>query len=142
VCGCDLVEQARTMADPRGAAVIRADGIAARGEWRCPRAGGAVDPVALPEAQQDALARVRLLCEADSGEVETCPGHYTRDPAAHRVVTALRWLESGSLALRDPHPTQALVDALDITQTSLAARERDDLRRARESKPKGGSHGG
>lgn len=130
------------MTDPRGAAVIHADGLLAQSEWRCPRAkGGSIEEAALPEAQRAALARVRLLCDAGDGEVETCPGHYTRDVAAHRVVTALRWLESGSLALRDPHPTQALVDAIDLTQASLAARERDDLRRARESKPKGGNDG-
>lgn len=130
------------MADPRGAAVIRDDGLAAQREWRCPRTkGGCVDASALPEAQREALVRVRALCDAEEGEVETCPGHYTRDTSAFRVVTALRWLDKGALALRDPHPTQALVDALDLAQSSLAARERDELERARKTTPKGGDHG-
>lgn len=128
------------MADPRGAAVIHDDGVLAQAEWRCPRAGGVIDPCALPASHREAIARVERLCGAAEGEIQTCPGHYTRDRSAHRVATALRWLDKGALALRDPHPTAALVEALDIAQTSLSDRERDELRRARE-KPKGNADG-
>lgn len=137
-----MIADAAEMTDPRGAAVLRSDGETCRREWRCPRAkGGCIDHDALPEAQREALARVATLCHAEPGELLTCPGHYTRDTSAHRVAMALRWLEKGALALRDPHPTAALVDALDIAQTSLADRERDELRRARENQPKGAGDG-
>ncbi len=140
-CGCDLLERADSEPDPRGAAVLRSDAAACQQEWRCPRAGGRIDPEALGEGHRAALDRVRQLCGAGEGELLTCPGHYTRDVGAHRVVTALRWLRAGALHLRDPHPSAALVDALDLAQNSLADREHDELERARRKQPKGGDHG-
>lgn len=137
-----MIADAAEMTDPRGAAVLKGDGETCQREWMCPRAkGGRIDPDALPETHRAALDRVAALCHAEPGELVACPGHYTRDPAAHRVAVSLRWLEKGSLALRDPHPTAALVEALDLAQNSLADRERDELRRAREQQPKGGDHG-
>jgi hypothetical protein len=50
-------------------------------------------------------------------------------------VTHLRWLRAGALHLRCPHPTGAEVDALDLAQDSLAARERDELERAKRKDP-------
>lgn len=122
--------------------MLRSDAATCQQEWRCPRVkGGRIDEAALPEGHRAALARVRRLCGAEDGEILTCPGHYTRNVGAHRVVTALRWLRAGALPLRDPHPSAALVEALDLAQDSLADRERDELERARRKAPKGGSDG-
>lgn len=123
--------------------MLRSDAATCQQEWRCPRVkGGRVDRDALPEAHQGALVRVERLCGAGAGELLTCPGHYTRDPGAHRVVTALRWLRAGALHLRDPHPSAALVEALDIAQGSIADREHDELERARRKAPPKGTNDG
>mgnify|MGYP000517583554 CR=1 FL=1 len=121
--------------------MLRADGKLCQAEWRCPHAGGAVDPSALPEGHREALRRAAALCGAEEGELATCPGHYTRKPEAFRAVTSLRWLRAGALHLRNPHPTMAEVEAIDLAQDSLAARERDELERARRKTREGGDHG-
>jgi hypothetical protein len=138
-CGCDLIERAEQETDPRAAAVLRADGEACQREWGCPRV--CAGPVALDAVHRDALDRATRLFDAEPGELTACPGVYARRPEAHRIVKALRWHRSGQLALIDPHPTGALVDALDLVQSGLAARERDELERARQKAPKGGDHG-
>ncbi len=141
-CGCDLIERAETEADPRAAAVLRADGEACQREWGCPRVCDRAKPVdALDDAHRAAIERATRLCDAEPGEFTACPGAYARRPEAHRIVRALRWHRSGQLALIDPHPVGALVDALDLVQSGLAARERDELERARRPKPKGGGDG-
>jgi hypothetical protein len=43
------------------------------------------------------------------------------------VVKLHRWLKTGSLALRCPHPSGAIVDALDEFASALSAREANDL---------------
>lgn len=141
-CGCDLLERAEAETDPRAAAVLRADGAACQREWRCPRACGAAalaEP--LDGKHAAALDRASRLFGAEPGEFVTCPGSYARRPEAHRLVRALRWHRSGQLALVDPAPSMALVEAIDIVQEGLASRERDELERARRPKPKGGEHG-
>lgn len=120
--------------------MLRADAAQCREEWRCPRMRRPHDGSPLPEKQRDALARVARLCGAAEGELTVCPGAYVRRPEAHRTVTALRWMRAGALHLRLPHPTMAEVEALDLAQDSLAARERDELKRASQ-KQKGGDRG-
>jgi len=111
--------------------VLASDAAACRAEWRCPLAGGRIDPSALPETHRAAIDRASRLCHAEHGEIRTCPGYYPRRPEAHRAVTHLRWLRAGALHLRCPHPTGAEVEALDLVQDSLASRERDELERAK-----------
>lgn len=135
-CGCDLLERAETETDPRAAKVLRADGELCQREWGCPRARDQAPVSPLDDAHCGALRRVETLVGAEPGELTACPGTYARDPAAHRIVRALRWHRSGQLALVDPHPVAALVDALDIVQSGLAARERDELERARHKPAK------
>jgi hypothetical protein len=139
VCGCDLAEQAATMADARGAKVLAADAVACQSAWRCPRVGGAIDPDALDEEHRAALDRVRALTGCDDNDLRTCPGHYTRTPEAHEVVRMHRWLKAGALHLRVPYPTGAMVDALDLFAESLAAREADELERMKRNT--GGTRG-
>lgn len=134
-CGCDLAERAAAETDPRGAEILARDAAACRAEWRCPLAGGRVGAEDLPAPQRAALERVSRLCGAEDGELRACPGYYPRRPEAHRAVVLLRWLRAGALALRCPHPTGAEVDALDLVQDSLAARERDELERAKRKEP-------
>lgn len=111
--------------------MLARDAEACRAEWRCPLAGGRIAPSELPDTHVAAIDRVSRLCRAEEGEIRTCPGYYTRRPEAHRAVTHLRWLRANALHLRCPHPTGAEVDALDLVQESLAARERDELDRAK-----------
>lgn len=117
------------MADERGAAVLRADAALCREAWRCPFAGGESGP--LDDAHQIALRRASAVVGCAPGELTTCPGHYARTPEAHELVNLLRWQEKGQLHLRVPNPTGVLVDALDAIAVALAARERDELDRAR-----------
>jgi hypothetical protein len=123
------------MADERGAKVLAADAVACQSAWRCPRVGGAIDPDALDDDHRTALARVRSLTGCSADDVRTCPGHYTRTAEAHELVRLHRWLKAGALPLRCPHPSGAVVDALDELASALGAREADDLERLRR-KPK------
>lgn len=126
------------MTDPRGASVLARDAEAARAAWRCPRAGGTVDPDALDETHRATLDRVRRLTGCDPEDLRTCPCHYTRRPEAHEVVKLHRWLKAGALALRCPHPSGAIVDALDEFVSALGAREANDLDRLRAKGAGGG----
>jgi hypothetical protein len=123
------------MADERGAKVLAADAVACQSAWRCPRVGGAIDPDALDDDHRAALARVRSLTGCSADDVRTCPGHYTRTAEAHELVRLHRWLKAGALPLRCPHPSGAVVDALDELASALGAREADDLERMKR-KPK------
>lgn len=126
------------MTDRRGAAVLERDAELARAAWRCPRAGGTIDPDALDETHRGALDRVRRLTGCSAEDLRTCPCHYTRRPEAHEVVKLHRWLKTGSLALRCPYPSGAIVDALDEFVSALGAREANDLERLKQ---KGGNGG-
>lgn len=129
-CGCDLAERAESERDPRARKALTADVALHRERWRCPRAeGGAVDPSALGEAHRAALERTRALTGADEGEFRTCPGHYARMPEAFAAVELLRWFDKGQMHLRCPHPTPAVVEAIDLARGSVAARERDEIER-------------
>lgn len=136
-CGCELDDTAAPMTDERGAKVLRADAVVARDAWRCPRAGGAIDPSALDEAHCDALRKARALTGCDASDLRTCPGFYARTPQAHEVVKLLRWQKAGQLQLRCPHPTGVVVDALDEVSSAIAARERDDMERLRREHENG-----
>lgn len=129
VCGCDLAEQAERERDTRAREALVADADLYREQWRCPRRGGAIDPGALDEEHRAALERVRNLTGADEGEIRTCPGHYARLPDAFEAVELLRWFDKGQLHLRHPHPTPAVVEAVDLARGSVAARERDEIER-------------
>lgn len=124
------------MADARGAKVLAADAVVYQRAWRCPRSkGGEINPDALDAAHRDALVRVQRLTGCGADSVRTCPGHYTRTPEAHELVKLHRWMKAGALHLRAPHPSGAVVDALDELASALGAREADDLERLRR-KPK------
>lgn len=126
------------MADRRGAAVLEGDAAVYQREWRCPRKqGGAIDPEALDAPHQAALDRVRRLAGCDPEDVCTCPGYYVRRPEAHEAVKLLRWLKAGALSLRCPHPSGAVIDALDELQGALSAREAAELERLRSKAPDG-----
>lgn len=126
------------MTDRRGAAVLEADAVLHQQAWRCPRAGGSVSPEALDNAHRAALASVCRLTKSSPDDVRTCPGHYARTPDAHEAVKLLRWLKAGALHLRVPHPSGAVIDALDELQSALGAREANDLERLRR-KNRGGN---
>lgn len=122
------------MTDARGAKVLAGDAVTCQKAWRCPRTkGGAINPDALDDDHRAALDRVRALTGCDADDVRTCPGHYTRTPEAHEVVKLHRWMKAGALALRLPHPSGVVVDALDEFATALNAREADELDRMKRN---------
>lgn len=47
----------------------------------------------------------------------------------------LRWFDKGQLHLRCPHPTPAVVEAIDLARGSVAARERDEIERLKAKDP-------
>lgn len=135
-CGCDLADRAAAMADERGAAVLRSDAAIARAAWRCPRAGGRIDPDALDAAHRAAIASTCALTGCDASDLRTCPGFYARTPEAHEAVKLLRWQRAGQLQMRMPHPSGAVVEALDAVAQSVSARERDEMERIRREHEK------
>lgn len=56
-----------------------------------------------------------------------------RTEEAHHVASALMWLRKSALHLKDPHPHGAMVEAIELAERSLAAREAWELQRIRES---------
>ena len=133
-CGCDLLEEAAQLSDPRGRAVLERDARIAQRAWACPHAGlkGAPHP-----DTNRTLAEVSALVGAEEGEIVGCPGACVRRPEAHEAVVALQWWKSGQLQLRQPYPSAALCDAVDLVNQSAAAREAAELRRAREEAQRG-----
>ena len=128
-CGCDLAERADQQADPRAAAVMRSDAAVFQRLWACPYAGHRGAPA--PETGRT-IAAVERLTGALPGEVVGCPGACVRREEAHEALSALRWWRNGQLHLRVPHPSAALVEAIDLIDTSVSAREGAEMRRARE----------
>ena len=126
--------------EPRGAAVLDADALLAQAAWKCPRTCGDWQPAGLDATHETALVQVRRLVDLDAESLRTCPGAYTRTPDAHEAAKLLRWLKAGALPMRVPHPSGAIVDALDELQSALGAREVDELERLK-SKRKDGDRG-
>lgn len=124
------------MKDPRGAATLDGDGQRAQQAWRCPRVCEPSDEP-LPLAQRTAIDNVHRLFGVDTEagdppECSTCPGYYARLPEAFEVARLLPWFRKGQLHLREPNPSGALVDAIDLVEQALSLRESDELRRLRE----------
>ena len=121
--------KAEEQPDPRARGVLDADGKRLQRLWACPLDGhtGDPDPATIPACKGTAS-----LWSVDPSEVTRCPGWYSRQPEAHRVASALAWYRRGQLQLRDPWPSGALVDAIDVAESALARRETAELRRMRE----------
>lgn len=124
-CGCDALRNAATEAEPdeQIAEAKRAAAREAQALWRCPSAGhrsarsaGELDPKC-----QRALSGVEQLCGAAG--LTTCPNHYLRLPWVHRAATARKWAERGQLAIVEPAPSAALIEAINEIDGALAARE-------------------
>jgi hypothetical protein len=49
-------------------------------------------------------------------------------------VKTRRWHSKGQLALLNPHPSAALVDAIDAIDESISAREEFEIHRAEEDR--------
>lgn len=133
-CGCDLRDHAATLTDPRGRGVLDSDGARAQRAWSCPRVTAPDDVRPLPPEAIKALDAVHRLCGVAPDEPREwtgCPCLAARDPAAHEVAALLPWYRKGQLHLRCPYPTGAMVDAIDVTESALAAREADEMRRLR-----------
>jgi len=75
---------------------------------------------------------VSMLIGAEEGEITGCPGACVRRPEAHEAMVAYGWWKRGQLQLRVQYPSAALVDAIDLVDQGVAAREAAELRHARE----------
>lgn len=104
-----MLDEARTLKDPRGRAVLESDGEKARAAWRCPHAK--TKAATLSKAHVDVLERVSLLIGAPLPQA--CPCSHARTPVAHRIVKLRQWRDKGQLELVCPRPSQVVVDALD-----------------------------
>lgn len=136
-CGCDLREKAHDEKDARAAAVFDTAGVNAQRVWRCPRVTKERSDEPLPEACQTAITAVHRLVGADvdeggTPEFTTCPCYYARVPEAYEAVRLLPLFRKSQLTLRIPHPSDAVLTAIEIVETALAQREADELRRMRE----------
>ena len=114
--------------------MVDGDGARAQAVWSCPRVTAPADVRPLPPAAIKALDAVHRLWGVepdDPREVTGCPCLAARQPEAHEVAALLPWYRKGQLHLRCPHPSGAMVDAIDCTESALAAREADEMRRLR-----------
>jgi hypothetical protein len=126
-CGCDLRETAMRTPDPRAREVLLADAARCSAAWGC---GG--EKRQLTDVQRAALDTVARVVGCDAEEITECPGRLVRREEAHVVARALVWWQKGQLHLRHAHPHGALVEAIDIANASVRAREHDDIERARQ----------
>lgn len=118
--------------------MLDADGVLAQRAWSCPSAGFTPKPLSV--ACKGALVAVHRLVGADPAEelFDTCPCHTVRSADAHTVASLLAWYHKGQLALRVPHPSGALVDAIDCADAALERRKAEEIRRqtaARKESP-------
>ena len=130
-CGCDLALAADEEADPRAREVLAGDAARAQRDWACPHAWHRGDP---DPSTKTALESVARLVGAGPGEIVGCPGACVRRPEAHEGLVALRWWRQGQLQLRCPWPSAALVEAIDLIDQSVSAREAAELRDAHKSR--------
>lgn len=141
-CGCKLVDTAAEAADPRGAAVLRADGEMFRQRWGCPRAGCSAPPAAHQTERAEvtrSVARVLRMTDAEAAEEfrGTCPRAALYREYMGEVVTLHRWWKSGQLALHIPCPSRALLDAVDAVEEGLRAYESEVLEEAKRKAQRG-----
>lgn len=130
-CGCDVREKAEREADPRARKAFLRDADRWEREWGCPHGNRPGEPSA---ACKGALPAVCRLVGADPEAITVCPGLLARRPEAAQAMAAWRWWEKGQLTVRVQHPSAALVEAIDLVDLGLKAREGEELRRIREKR--------
>lgn len=129
-CGCDLVQLGRETADKRIAKAYESDGVTWQKAWGCPRTcEGTKKP--LGESQKDVLEQVKRLTDAEG--FETCPLYALRLDWIGDVVRARRWFSKGQLNQRVLFPPMVLVDAIDLIEDSVNARDQYELRLIQEA---------
>ena len=134
-CGCDLRDRAEREADPRARKIFTRDASRWQREWGCPHGDRRGEP---SEACRKTLPQVCRLVGAEGDAITTCPGLLVRRPEAAQAMAAWRWWEQGQLAVRLPFPSAALVEAIDLVDLGLKAREAEELRRIKQRKRGGG----
>lgn len=97
--------------------------------WRCSRAGHTPGPLA-PDCTA-AVERVERLIGCQ-GEFTGCPNGRAWTDDAARVSRCYSWWLRGQLALIEPHPHGALIDAIDLLHGGIEAAKADAMRRMRE----------
>jgi len=110
--------------------VLLGDARVHREKWRCPfseHAGGE-----LADECKTTLERVERVTGCERGSLTKCPGAYLRDPDVILVGDLHSWWMRGQLAMRDPHPSAARVEAITLLHGSIEAAKADALRRIRE----------
>jgi hypothetical protein len=132
-CGCDLLEEAKLVRDPRVRASKESDGKYFQEVWQCPRRKNCPPARPLGPKAQETLAGVATLTMAEG--LETCPLYYARLDWVCDVVRLRRWYLKGQLGLRMPHPSAVIVDAIDAIEDSVSMREAHDIDRAMKDRP-------
>jgi hypothetical protein len=127
-CGCDLLEEAKLVRDPRVKASKESDGKHWQEVWQCPRRSHPTPARPMDHRAKETLNRVCDLTMAEG--LTTCPLYYARLDWVGDVVRLRRWFLKGQLHLRVPHPPAVLVDAIDCIEDSVAMREAWEVDRA------------
>lgn len=73
---------------------------------------------------------------------ETCPGYYLRLPAVLRACEARRWAERGQLTVVEPHPSNALIEAINVLDDAVCDRTRREYERTERELRERGKGGG
>jgi len=140
-CGCEKLEEAPTEPDPKRKRTLEETGHAFAKEWQCPRYCGTNKEPAVPtDAARFALVGVEHLTGV--GGLKTCPRWYTQQQAIATACAARQWAERGLLRERYGEPSLALMQAVEVLDGAIAAKDRAE-RKERERKaklPNGGNN--
>lgn len=128
-CGCDLEEQAERTRDDRARRTLASDAAKHQREWGCPFSNHAHNPPSA--ACHETLERVERVTGCERGSLRGCPGATRRTHDAARVSMLYSWWLRGQLALVEPHPSQATVDAISAFHDAVESAKADALARLR-----------
>lgn len=133
-CGCDLVHTAvrRAPGDPR-ADVERELGVDAQRRWGCPGGGFAPPDELDPECRETLEAVSRVTGTEGFARCATCPMYGASAPWVRSVLTLHHWRDKGAASVVAPlFADAAAVEALDVLDAALGARQSNELERRRE----------
>jgi hypothetical protein len=130
-CGCQKLDEADKESDPNAAESLRSIGNDAATRWRCPRYTGEPAPEQPSEDVRGTLIAVERLTGAKG--LTTCPCWHASQQAVQVAACARQWAERGLLRERYGEPSLALMQGIELIDTALAARDREE-RKAREKK--------
>lgn len=139
-CGCEKIQDSESEPDPQKRELQERLGKQFAAEWQCPRFCGArTEPHDVSPGPAETLVAVERLTGV--GGLKTCPRWYTQQQAIATACAARQWAERGLLRERYGEPSLALMQAVEVLDGAIAAKDRAERKeRERKAKLPNGGH--